>query len=506
MGSEIERLIDQSPDPHVIIDASGKYLHLNPAATAIIGNSEDPIGQSSPFSDSRSQEFHGRLRRTRIGWTAVEFTRMMFSTEPASDELVRFGLVHERSRRGRQLEAIVAVAAALSNADQIDAALDLLAREVRTAADLESCAITLLEPDRRVRIAGTSGLPDNYAQLLEACRQLGAPLLTVRSLEESRIIIDSEWRTNMLREAHWEPLHNTVRQLRIGTLIAAPIRVKDAAGNDDVLGALTVFCREDVELDHDDIAFLRAMADYAAIAISNARMYRRLRQQAAQEERLRLSRELHDSVTQELFSLSLRTRALTRHPEVFGSSTLEAEVESLHVQTRRALDQMRATIVRGRSIEIGPGGIVQALRDACAKLDLADDVSVTITAHDDSNRVPTDVQEDVFLLAMEAVRNAVKHAQAKVIEVELGRSIDDRATLRVTVSDDGTGFTPSQRSASAVGLDAMRERAQAHGGTLSITSTPGAGTQVTGLIPGVYPDGSDITRDIAHTTPQGEAL
>jgi signal transduction histidine kinase len=486
MVTDIERLLDQFSEPHVIIDAEGRYAHLNPAAAGVIGDPSTHVGQPSPFTDSRSQKFHGRLRHTRVGWNAIEFTRIPLELDGAPMAVIRFGLVHEGSRRGRQLDAIVTVAAALNNSDQLDVALDYLAREVCIAVGLESCALTLLEPDLHVRLAGTFGLPDDYAQRLEACRRLGAPLLTVRALKEDRVIIDPRWRTEVLSQDCWVPLHETIRSLRIGTLIAAPVRARDADGRDDVVGALTAFCSEDLDLDDDDVAFLRAMADYAAIAISNARMLQRLRQQTAQEERLRLSRELHDSVTQDLFSLSLRTRALARRPAVALDPPLREEIEELHDMSRRALDQMRATISRGRAIEIGPGGVVLALREQCAKIDAAEGPSVVVTAPDDPNRLPTELQEDVFLLTMEAVRNAVKHAQASHIDVRLDRPEDDPTTLRVTVSDDGTGFISSQRSASAIGLDAMRERAQAHGGSLSIRSAPGSGTVATAVFPDVY--------------------
>lgn len=486
MATEIEGLLDQSPEPHVIIDADGRYRYINPAAHEILGERDSLIGDPSPFSDSRSQEFHGRLRHSRIGWTAVEFSRVPFDADGAKHLLIRFEPVHGKSRRERQLDAIVAVAGALSEADQLDAALTRLAREVRTAVDLESCALTLLEPDLRVRIAGTAGLPDDYADQLEACRQRGAPLLTVRAVEEDQVIIDPQWRNSILADERWSPLHETIRSLRIGTLIAAPLHVRDPEGKDDVLGALTVFCREDVELGHDDIAFLRAMTDYASIAISNARMFRRFREQGAQDERLRLSRELHDSVTQELFSLSLRTRALVRWPQVDADPPLAEEVGDLYEQSRRALDQMRATILRGRAVEVGAVGVVQALRTQCAQLDLPPGLTVEVHARDELSTLEPDLQDDVFLLVMEAVRNAVKHSNASQITVELARGEGEPTALRVVVTDDGDGFVRSRRSAGAVGLDAMRERAEAHGGTLTLTSEPGQGTTVIAVFPAIY--------------------
>jgi signal transduction histidine kinase len=486
MTTEIEQLLEQTSKPHVVIDADGRYCYANPAARVVIGG--DPIGTQSPFDDARSQNYHGRQRQTRLGWTAVEFTTIPIESPDHKRFVVKFEVVHERSRRDRQLEAIVSVAAVLGKVEHLDTALDRLAYEVRTAMGFETCAVTLLGPDSRVRTAGTSGLPDNYAELLEQCRQLGAPLLTVRALEQDRVLVDPTWGEAVRTEDRWAPLQESVARLRTGTLIAAPLRVRNPTGPDDVQGALTVLCRADAVFDHDDLAFLRAMTDYAATAISNARMFRRLRQQAAHEERLRLSRELHDSVTQELFSLSLRTRALEKRVAANGDMGLAAEVGDLHDQSRRALDQMRALIVRGRAVEIGPDGLVNALRARCAELGKTAGIAIDVRCDGELIDLDAQVQEDVFLLAIEGVRNAIKHARASTIHVDLERPRHSGGSLEVMVSDDGIGIVQTRRRASAVGMDAMRERARAHGGVLTISSPPAGGTVIKATFPGLWND------------------
>lgn len=122
-------------------------------------------------------------------------------------------------------------------------------------------------------------------------------------------------------------------------------------------------------------------------------------------------------------------------------------------------------------------------------------MTVEVVGQDESSALPPELQDDVFLLALEAVRNAVKHSHASRITVELARALDDPTALRVVVTDDGDGFVTSRRSASAVGLDAMRERAQAHGGSLTLTTEPDHGTTVTSVFPGVYSVGSAIAAD-----------
>lgn len=487
--SPIEQLLERSPEPHAILDAAGRYRYLNPAAREVVGVAyEDLLGTPSPFDDDRSVAVHGETRRTRLGWTAIEFTRIPITVDGHEEAVVRFEMVHERSARDRQLEALVAVAGILGEVDQLDQALHRLAAEIRTAMGFESCAVTLLEPDSSIRIAGTAGLPPEYAEILEASRKRGAPLLTVRALEQNRVIVDAEWREQALADDRWAPLHELVRTLKLGTLIAVPLRVRNPTGPDDVEGALTVFCRLDAVLTRDDLAFLRAMTDYAATAISNARMYRRLRRQAAQEERLRLSRELHDSVTQELFSLSLRTKA---HARRLSQQAAGVEADELHEQTQRALDQMRTLIVRGRTVQIERGGLVAALRARCAELEAEGGPRILVRSEDAWADLSGELQDDVYHLTIEAVRNAIKHAGAAEIEVVLSRDHPFEGDLEVVIADDGHGFTPSRRRASAVGLDSMRERASAHRGTVTITSTP-EGTIVRAVFARAVPSTSRV--------------
>jgi len=492
--SPIEQLLERSPQPHALLDRESRYRYLNPAAREVMGSAHlELLGTPSPFDDDRSFAMQGDLRRTRLGWKAIEFTRIPLTGDADDAVVVRFDVVHERSARDRQLEAMVAVAGILGEVDQLDQALHRLAHEIRSAMGFESCAVTLLEPDSSIRIAGTAGLPPEYAEILEESRLRGAPLLTVRALEQNRVIVDSQWREDALADDRWQPLHEIVRTLKLGTLVAVPLRVRNPTGPDDVQGALTVFCRLDAVLSRDDLAFLRAMTDYAATAISNARMYQRLRTQAAHEERLRLSRELHDSVTQELFSLSLRTKALERRLAPSSDAELVAEVTDLHDQTQRALEQMRSLIARGRTVQIEPGGLVASLRDRCSALQTRGGPSIVVRSENALLDLSAEVQDDVHQLAIEAVRNAINHASAAEIEVTLTRDVPAAGDLEVVITDDGQGFVPSRRRASAVGLDSMRERAAAHGGIVTLISSP-EGTIVRAVFPGALADGASLRR------------
>ncbi|MCU1476910.1 MAG: domain S-box [Subtercola sp.] len=381
---------------------------------------------------------------------------------------VRFA-VHPNDRRDRQLAAFVKIATTLAETDRLDEILERLAAEVREAVALESCAITLVDADGYVRTAGTAGLPSDYAALLEECRQLGAPLVTLQALQLGRVVVDVWWRNTMLDDARWQPLHDLVRNFHLGILIAAPLQARDPGdGGYAVRGALTGFRREGLEPDDEDLRFLSAMAEHAAIAISNARMFGRLKGVAAREERRKLGRDLHDSVTQELFSLSLRTKALQRTAEQGPVDDLAAQLGGIHEQVKAALAEMRAVIVHRRGPDIGDEGLVPALRRRVSTLAGRERVDIVVSSSEELFDLPEEVEEDLFMLTIEATNNALKHARGASIQIMLMRAGAEGRTLVIEVLDDGVGFAPGPPKAGAVGLETMRERAALHGGRLAV--------------------------------------
>jgi signal transduction histidine kinase len=229
-----------------------------------------------------------------------------------------------------------------------------------------------------------------------------------------------------------------------------------------------------------DQELIEALAAHAAIAIENARLYERSRELSTIEERKRLASDLHDSVAQKVFSLSLSAQAAAM---LVDTDPGRAKEELLHVEAlaRAASEEMRAAIFELRPAELEADGLATALRKHAEVLrrlhSQAIDVHVT-----GERRLPPDLEKCLFRIAQEALTNALKHGSAKSIRVDL-ELVDSRVSLGV--SDDGAGFDPETARARSgrLGLVSMQERAESVGGTLTISSRPGEGTRVAVEVP-----------------------
>lgn len=243
---------------------------------------------------------------------------------------------------------------------------------------------------------------------------------------------------------------------------------------------------------HDEIGWLEEqlnrMASHLEVAVNELRelaeQNRRLAEEAgrgaAVEERARLSRDLHDTVNQQLFSLAMGMAAVRRRVEqgkadqiVDELSHLEQLARETHAQTRRLILQLRPTTLERH-------GLGAALREYAGTVAGREGWQLTTTIDTDV-QLPLATGEALFRIAQEALHNAAKHAAATSITLRLGRVGGE---VHLEVIDDGRGF--DLRAAvrpTAVGLAGMRERAAAFQGEVQVTSRPGAGTAVRVRLP-----------------------
>jgi PAS domain S-box-containing protein len=203
-----------------------------------------------------------------------------------------------------------------------------------------------------------------------------------------------------------------------------------------------------------------------------------LRGQAAQlaagQERAHLARELHDSVTQALFSMGLTARSLEILLDKDPAAAREKLAELRDLQ-RDALAEMRALIFELRPSSLEQDGLVQAIRNHAAAVGARTGLAVTVEA-EPVERLPLDAEEALYRIAQESLHNVVKHAGACVAQIRVGQDAD---CVVLTVVDDGEGFDPEQVGRGHLGLVGMRQRAERVGAEIGIASKPGAGTRVT---------------------------
>jgi signal transduction histidine kinase/CheY-like chemotaxis protein len=240
------------------------------------------------------------------------------------------------------------------------------------------------------------------------------------------------------------------------------------------IGVIKVYSH-DLNGSHEDlVARLRAFAAQAAVAIQNARVYQQSQELAIAQERRRLARELHDSVSQTLFSSQSMTEAALRQ---WATQPERAHglIEEVYRMLVSALAEMRILLLELRPSTLTQIGLKQLfeqyLQSTLSKQN--------ITLHLEMEEVPPlppDVQIALYRIIQEAANNVIKHAQAQHIRLTASQQ---NHHLALSLVDDGRGFSTDEQKATSMGLNIMRERARTIGADLTIKSQKGRGTQVT---------------------------
>jgi signal transduction histidine kinase len=282
----------------------------------------------------------------------------------------------------------------------------------------------------------------------------------------------------MLRDPNPVRLADVRSHPRFGWWPAAHPILTDFLGmpivdGDEILGSLFLankqapggFTAADEEL-------LRLLAGHAAIALVNARLYERSRELSIVEERNRIARELHDAVTQKLFSLRLTADAAAALVPRDPARAAE-ELDTVRRLAAEATAELRAIVVGLRPADLDGDGLDVALRKQADLLDRVHRPAVTFSG-DPVSRLTAAREEAVYRIAQEALHNALRHGAPAKVAVTLRT---ENHSLVLEVADDGRGFDPAEPSR-RLGLASMRERARAAGGRLDVVSTPGAGTRV----------------------------
>jgi Na+/proline symporter/signal transduction histidine kinase len=220
-------------------------------------------------------------------------------------------------------------------------------------------------------------------------------------------------------------------------------------------------------------------------------------QVAALEERQRLARELHDSVSQALFSMTLHLRAVELALQREGGAPdghVARGLGELRELTHGALSEMRALIFQLRPGALHEIGLAAAIRKHAAAVAARERLEVRVHAPDE--RLPLDdrAEEELFRVVQEALNNSVKHAQPNRVDIRLDQPSDGTGTLVVEVADDGTGFDPHVAHPGHLGLDSMRDRTEWLGGRLTVTSSP-QGSTVRAVLPGIVPPADSHRKD-----------
>ena len=257
----------------------------------------------------------------------------------------------------------------------------------------------------------------------------------------------------------WPPAHPFMR-----SFLGVPIVAKGT-----IVGAIYLTDKEDeAEFDEADQHLIELFAAHAAIAIENATLFERSRELTVVEERNRLARDLHDSVVQTMFSLSLTAEA--------ARNGAREQIDQVGELAKQALAELRSIVFELRPADLAAEGLIPTLVKHTEVLQrvFAQDIDVQVLSE---RALDPSVELELFRIVQEALSNALKHAQASKVTVVIDL---DAVPARIEIDDDGLGFDPESVPVRArhLGLLSMEERAGGIGGTLRIDSAPGRGTRV----------------------------
>jgi signal transduction histidine kinase len=265
----------------------------------------------------------------------------------------------------------------------------------------------------------------------------------------------------------WPKGHPDMRSF-LGVPITSP---------DGVIGSFYLTHKEGADnFSDEDQELIELLASHAAIAITNAHLYERSRELSILEERNRLALELHDAVSQKLFSLVLTAESAETLLERDGAGA-KAQVERLKTLSREALEELRSLIMELRPPALDRDGLCGALRKHVEVLGRLHAVEIELRIDDAVSAGDDERDREVLRIAQEALHNALRHAGAGHVKIRLS---SDGGRLALEVRDDGVGFQPDdpELRSRRLGLTSMEERAGRLGGRLMIHSAPGEGTDV----------------------------
>ncbi|MBA4383527.1 MAG: hypothetical protein C0410_02205 [Anaerolinea sp.] len=254
------------------------------------------------------------------------------------------------------------------------------------------------------------------------------------------------------------------------SLIGLPMRAQDR-----VVGVLMVIHKNEDQIILQEMTLLSFIADHLALVVENSRSYKRAERVAILEERSRLARELHDSVTQSLYSASLYSAGACRFFGQQKYSEVDNYLSQIGDLTQQALKDMRLLVYELRSPELKQNGLLGSLQNRLDAVERRSNIEAEIHT-ENIGLLPEAVEENLYRIAIESLNNSLKYAQATRISIEL---IQKNKAIIFAIKDNGVGFSIEEGLHNGgVGLATMRERAERINGTYQIFSSKETGTRI----------------------------
>jgi PAS domain S-box-containing protein len=375
--------------------------------------------------------------------------------------------VEERTReieRGRAAaEALRDILGILNSEEPLERVLDFIAGRAGTLLDASAVAICIAGDGGPAVVKAASGW------LRDSVKTAGLPV--------GQEILDqamAERRPISLSGLRRMPGGSALQPARVtddDAMLAVPLTVRG-----EVCGGLVAYYASAGQTSVEETKLVATLANQVALAMENNRLRGEVRQAAVAAERSRLAHDLHDSVTQALYSMMLYAEATNLAMQAGKQDVVSENLRELRAMAREAMYDMRALIFELHPPVLEQDGLVAALRARLSGVEARAGLQAEISVDGDERQLPLVIAEELFWIAQEALANAVKHARAQHIVVRLSCGQE----VRMQVCDDGLGFDTAQVERDGhIGMSSIEERVRRIGGRLEITSAPAEGTVVT---------------------------
>lgn len=373
----------------------------------------------------------------------------------------------EAEQRRRVAESLRDMLTVLNSDRSIDEILNYIVLQASQVLDARGSAVFRFEDNQTFSIQASYGLSaNNEAKTSEAMNEryirqtlLSRQPIVLSNLHDATTASENIWHNDKLKLL----LVNGFR-----AVLAVPLIVKD-----EVYGNLALYYNEPREFSTDEIDLAITFCDQGALAIENARLQTQVEEIAVATERHRLARELHDAVTQSLFSASLIADIL---PRLWDRDQQEARrrLAELRQLTRGAMAEMRTLLLELRPAALIEGKLSEVMRHLTEAINSRTQTAISLTVEGDYAILP-DVQVGLYRITQEALNNVVKHAKANWAKVGLNYEPNQ---IKLYIEDDGRGFDTTNISSEHLGIGIMRERAENMGASLKLKSQKGRGTRI----------------------------
>jgi signal transduction histidine kinase len=385
------------------------------------------------------------------------------------------------AERTRELSSLLDISHTVASTLHLKPLLGLILDQLKLVIDYTGSSILTVEGDALVFLDHRGPVPqEQLGQLRFPLERMGPIWQTIASGES--ILLDDVYEETKLAQA-WRAAMGDLLATTFAYVcswMAVPLMLKDR-----VIGMLVLASSQRQAFTERHATLALAIATQAAIAIENARLYEQAQELAAVEERQKLARELHDSVSQALYGIALGAHTartlLDRDPGLVAEP-----LEYILSLAKAGLAEMRALIFELRPESLETEGLVSAIIKQAAALQARHDVPVETDLCEEPS-LSLKVKQELYRVAQEALHNTIKHAGASQVNVRLLRTAE---AIILEIRDNGRGFDSASSFPGHLGLLSMQERVKNLAGVLSIESTAGQGTTIRARVP---------AREVIHT-------